>query len=52
MEKIINFALQLFELTPDKQVFIIAILAIGLAGFSLYVVFTVFNKMVNKKEGK
>ena len=45
MENLITFIERLFELTSQQQVFLVSILAILLAGFSLFVVLAVLSKV-------
>lgn len=44
MEKALSFIDRLFELTPDQQLFFVAVLALSLAGFALFVVLAVLKK--------
>lgn len=44
MEKALGFIERLFELTPDQQLFFVAVLALSLSGFALFVVLAVLKK--------
>lgn len=50
MELILKFIEHLFNLTADQQLFVLAVLAILLAGFSLFVVLAVLSKVLPKGE--
>jgi hypothetical protein len=48
MELILKFIERLFNLTADQQLFVLAVLAILLAGFSLFVVLAALSKVLPK----
>jgi hypothetical protein len=48
MEKILSLIERLFNLTANQQLFVVTVLAILLAGFSLYVVLTALSKVLGR----
>jgi hypothetical protein len=45
MEKALSFVERLFDLTPEQQLFFVAVLALSLTGFALFVVLAVLKKV-------
>jgi hypothetical protein len=49
MDKIMQLIESLFSLTTEQQIFVIASLAISVAGLALYVVLTALKKVASTK---
>lgn len=49
MDKIIQLIEGIFSLTTEQQIFVIASLAISVAGLALYVVLTALRKVISTK---
>lgn len=52
MEKVIELLVRLFYLSKDQQVFFIAVSALLLAGFALFVVLAALNRLDGKGGSK
>ena len=50
MEKLISFVNEILNLSSEKQVFVIALLAIVVTGFALYVILAVIKSDFGGKE--